>query len=550
MGRKHTLSREISRVLAHSPVERARSIIDSQYTRQIMEQLPSQEAYLIIKDAWGTDSQILLQYVNPETITHFIDLDCWDKGFFSIDSLADWLFELYTSSSEILLKTLEILDLEIIVLFFQSYFEVVHVVPTDERIPDLIDEGFESLDNIYYFRIIKDDEREYFIKDLLSSFFSYDQYTYYQIMEGVINELRSSMEETIFERRSLRLMEQGFPPPEEALGIYQHIKPSDLSRRGILKEKTPYINKDLHQLPVVYLESISQSRGLILKTLEKTSRSTQERFLYEMIYLANKVIMADFRPLNDSTHIKASMDKASCIASLGLEVAMLERGLPADVILDTTNADTLFSLGYNMISEQQRRLRLILDAIEVSMIPESLSAYVEGLLRKRPQYKDREFSSLAELDQVKASIDRMESMIILISNLHWEDEIKNLTGTNVGSGIDLENVLLTSLVVNFSERVLRFRPLSINDLIFFIHNVSIVDARGQRVLRRDFTADLHAFLRALQSGLGEERISDVVGLLVSRFEEELSTIVDIDHLDVRFITCFVVRLTTSTPAGS
>ncbi|MDT8272595.1 MAG: DUF6178 family protein, partial [Desulfomonilia bacterium] len=305
MGKKLTMRNELSKVLACSPADRVRTIIDSPYTRQILEQLPSQEAYLIIKDSWGTDSQILLQYMNPETVVHFIDLDCWERDAFSIESLADWLYELQAASLDTLMKTLEDLDLEIIALLFKSYLEVVHVVPTDEHIADLLDEGFESLDNIYYFRVIRDDDRESFIRDLLSLFFSHDQDTYFRIMEGVISEQISSLEETMFERRSLRLMEMGFPSSEEALSIYRHCKPSTLLNRGLIKEKTPQVNKDLHQLPVAYLETVFLSGNLVVKALERTMPETQERILYEMIYLANKIIMADFKPLNDSAQIKA-----------------------------------------------------------------------------------------------------------------------------------------------------------------------------------------------------------------------------------------------------
>ncbi|MCK7515390.1 MAG: hypothetical protein MZV70_73010 [Desulfobacterales bacterium] len=42
--------------------------------------------------------------------------------------------EIYNASFESLIQALETLDLEIIVLLFQTYIEVVHVRPTDEHI--------------------------------------------------------------------------------------------------------------------------------------------------------------------------------------------------------------------------------------------------------------------------------------------------------------------------------------------------------------------------------------------------------------------------------
>src|SRR5271157_3922448 len=182
MTKKPALKTEISKVLACTLADRARSIIDSPYTKQIIEQLPPQESYLIIKESWGTDSQILLQYVPPEAVCHFIDLDCWERDTFSVDSFMEWLWEIYNASFESLAQAIETLDIEILVLLFQTYIEVVHVRPTDEHIADLIDEGFESLDNMYFYRIIQEDDRSHFIKEMLSILFTNYHDLYYSIL--------------------------------------------------------------------------------------------------------------------------------------------------------------------------------------------------------------------------------------------------------------------------------------------------------------------------------------------------------------------------------
>ncbi|HOS97666.1 MAG TPA: DUF6178 family protein, partial [Deltaproteobacteria bacterium] len=137
MAKPPSLKAEISKVLACAPSERARNIIDSPYTRQILEQLPPQEAFLVIKESWGMDSQILLQYVPLEAVCRFIDLDCWSQDALSVDSLMEWLWELYNASLDSLTGAFETLDMELLVLLFQTYIEVVHVRPTDEHIPEL-----------------------------------------------------------------------------------------------------------------------------------------------------------------------------------------------------------------------------------------------------------------------------------------------------------------------------------------------------------------------------------------------------------------------------
>jgi hypothetical protein len=541
MTKQLSLTAEISKVLACPPSERGRGIIDSPYTKQILEQLPPQETYLIIKEAWGSDSQILLQYVPPEAVCHFIDLDCWDGENFSVEAGMEWLVEIHNASFESFMQALETIDLEILVLLFQTYIEVVHVRPADEQIPDLMDEGFESIDNMYYYRIILDDDHTHFIKEMLSILFTSYRDLYYIILEGVMNELKTGMEETTFERRSLRLMEMGFPQPDEAISIYQHIRPERLLNQGIIKEKIPIINKNLNMLPTIYLEQFSQERGLLVTELEKTSSETRQRFLYEMIYLANKIIMADFRPLNSSDEIKHSMEKASSLATLGLSIAMKEKGVSADAVLNDINAETLFSLGYNMIYEQQRRLRLLLNDVEVSMIPEKLKGYAEGLLKKRPLFKDREYSRIEDLEEVTHFVDKIETMARIMSALEWEDQIPNLVGTNTGANLDMETVILTSLAVNTTTKHSGFRPLTAAELTTFLSQATRFKG-GMRIPAPTFMEDLGTYLLGLDSTLDRALIADTASSLTTRMEDEISGLKDLDQLDPRFISCFTVKI--------
>lgn len=538
-----TLKDELSKVLQCSPAERASTIIDSPYTREILEELSAQEAYLIIKDCWGSDSQILLQYVPPETICHFIDMDCWEKDSISVENLLEWLWEIYNASVETLQDALEVIDLDLVILLFQSYIEVVQVVPTDENISDLLNEGYESVDDIYYFRFTQEDEKIQLLKDMLNLLFTNHHNIYYGIMQGVVWELKSTMEESIYERRTLRLMEMGFPPPDEAMSIYQRIKPDKLLNTGIRKEKTPVVDEAKTFLPALYREHFSENRGLIVKTLEEISPENRDRFVYEMIYLANKITMADYKPLNEVNELKTSIDKATSIASLGLAVFMKEHNSTAHAVVENINAETLFSLGYNMILEQQQRLKSLLREIDLTMIPQSLSEYLDGLLKKRPRYKDSEFSCAEQLEQVRDSIDRIEAMALIMAELGWKEQPALLRGTNTGTNLDMETILLTSIAVNFLDKQPRFRPLSSRELQVFVHETTHMDSRGLRVFTPAFKDDLPVFLGSLNQGIDNRLIRDVSNLLTARFEEEISAVRDLESLDPRFITCFVVQIT-------
>ncbi|MDX9760787.1 MAG: DUF6178 family protein [Desulfomonilia bacterium] len=542
MDTKLTLKSELGRVQATTPADRARAVIDSPYTRQILERLSPQETFMLIKDSWGTDSQILLQYVTPETISHIIDMDCWDKDTLSVSVLLDWLWEIYNASVDSLQIALEALDLDIMILLYQTYIDVVQVVPTDERIPDLLDAGYESLDDNYFFLIKEEDEKAQLLKDMLSLIFTHYQDTYYTIMEGVIWELKSYIEENIYEKRSLRLMELGFPPPEEAMSIYRRAHSGKLLSQGLSKEKVPHMDKGRGFLPAVYLDHLSRNTDLVVSSLAEASQETQERFMVEMVYLSNKVVMADYRPLNEVEELKSSIDKASAISSLGLAVAMKRHGGSAGEILGTMNAETLFSLGYNAILDQQMRLKQILKAVDLAMVPEKLSPWAEGLLKKRPLFRDREFSTIEELEELTRTVDMIAALATIMDALRWRENRGSLSNTNTGSALDMETFILTVLAVNLLEKKTGFRPLERDELVGFIRTVTRLDEAGRRIFVPEFGRSLQDFLSALAPDLPRQSIEDASGLLQNRFEDELSGIARIEELDPRFITCFVVRI--------
>ena len=543
METKPTLKNELGRVLNSTPAERARAIIDSPYTRQILERLSPQETYMIIKESWGTDSQILLQYVTPETISHIIDMDCWDKDTLSVDALMDWLWEIYNSSADSLQDALGILDLDVMILLFQSYIDVVHVVPTDERIADLLDAGYESFDDNYYFLFKEESEKAQLLKDMLSLIFTHYQDTYYAVMEGVIWELRSYIEENIYEKRSLRLMELGFPPPDEAMSIYRRVQSHKLLNQGLSREKTPRMDKGVGFLPALYLDHLSQSKGLIVASLVEAPKETRDRFVVEMIYLANKVVMADYRPLNEVEELKSSIDKASSLSSLGLAAAMKLHGKSAREILETVNAETLFSLGYNMILDQKMRLRQALSVFELSMVPEELAAYAEGLLKKRPLFKDRDFSDMEQLEEATHAVDLIEALTSILGVLQWRRDRKDsLRGTNTGPDPDMETIILTVLAVNLLEKKTEFRPLDKQELVTVLKALTRVDASGRRVPVPEFGQNLEAFLAAVVPGLPFHTVQDTAGILLKRFEDEISGIAHVEEIDPRFITCLTVRV--------
>lgn len=542
MGLPEVIQNEINQLLSLDMDKRADILINSPNVRLLLNALPDQELYFIIKNSWGGNSEILLHYMPVKKILSFIDIECWDKDRLSIDDLFSWLSTLMDASIDAFIKTLAELDQELIILMFKEFIEVVQMSPTDENAPDLIDAGFETLDNLYYFRFIKDSEENQIIKHFLHLVLAHNQGLYYSLMEGIEWEFKSAMEENAYQRREIRLIELGFPPSSESLGIYQYTKP-DRIKLELDTLKTPILSEDYY-LPTMYTEHISRGSELIASALNEADDHTKERVSTEMVYLANKIIMADFMPLKDPENIKLAVKKAKHLASLGLAFLSKRHGLPVVSILNKINAENLFRLGNSLIIEQQRRAKRLLREAGIDIIPPREKALMEGLLKNPPYEKSPLVSTIEELELVSKSLDRLSAMLAIVRRLKWERHQDRLYMTNIQSihSLDMGNIIITASAVNLAEKKTYFRPITKDEMVSFINTTTSINPDGYRRAKKRLLKDFNALLKDLDPEIEDAVVQDISFYLQERLVEETARILRPEDIDPRFITCMIVEL--------
>ncbi len=510
---KKELVKSIENILAVAPERRAHAIIEADNTAEIMEAIAPQDAYLIIKESWEDDGQILLQYVNQEKLRTFFDLDCWLKDEFSLEDLVEWLWTLLEVSSEKAVDALAAMDIELLIMFFQHYLEITHVNPTDDDIPDLLADGFESMDNTYFFRFKEGGEEADLVRSVIKLLFNSNQQLYAGIMINADWEMPSQMEESAYANRSLRMMELGFPSMQESLTIYRKAKPAVMS---LDEKKVPRSGDEGYSLPVAYREPLKSGGELIISALQQADPETSDRLLFEMVYLSNKIMMADYKAVNDSAAFIEAGSKAKGLLSIGLAWICREQDVAADAVLKSANAETLFSLGYNLVLEQQERVK----GRKLDLLPHDMLDKLEGLQRRRPRFGNAEFSSLQELDEVRGLIDEWDVMQRLCDELQ------------VAEGLDYESIILTGLAVNILSGEHAFRPLSRAEFIELVGRVT-QGADPRRVVPA-FKDDLAALINAGATG------EAVAARLVRRLDDEIGAI-DLDRLESRYITCMLIK---------
>ncbi|MEN6472602.1 MAG: DUF6178 family protein [Syntrophaceae bacterium] len=540
MKQENPLVAETLKVLNATPDQRLHALIDSPFTAEILERMPTHDAYLMVKEAFGSDSSILLPYTPTEKIVSFIDLDCWDRDTLSAESFLAWITELVEASDETLLKTLESLDIEVIILLFQPFLQVIITRPTDDNIPELVENGYETFDNNYFFAFSDSTEETAMLKHILDLLYLNHQDIYYRILEGVSWELPSDMEETAYQHRMLRLMELGFPAPDEARAVYRRVPTERLLARGLRPDHMPRFGQEEYYIPSLYQDELR--KGALVETLRcEVDGETQRRLSFELVYLANKVIMADYLPLNDAQAIRASLGKVMSFTALGLALAKRAKAQTTQALLDGIDAESLFSLGYNAVREQQIRLKECLAGVPEHMIPPLSREIMEALLSQTAPQTALPWSSLEQFDTAAAMIDHLDTLRRIIRHIPWKGHA--LTDTNIDTqGLDMQNILLTALAVNISTGDLTFRPLNLTELSAFIDRTTMLKG-AVRHLRPGLLNDLATLLAALDPDIPSEPIQFAAAGLMTRWEEEVAGVSDPGRFDPRYLTCLVVKLT-------
>lgn len=540
MDNSKELAVEIKKVLSGSLEDKAKAIIDSPYCEEILQHIPVQDAYMIIKESFSGDSQFLLPYVKPERIATFIDIDCWKGDFPSIEGIFEWLNELVNAANDTLMDALNILDLELVILLFYPYLKVIVTSPTDDNIPQMMEAGFETFDNSYFFTFSEDTEETKLLRFILDRAFLYNQDMYFRILEGVRWELPAGLEETAFHHRSIRLTELGFSPPEEASGIYARRPTDKIISSDLRTDQVPVIREEeKYFLPALYNEQIS-GNSLLTSAMAEADPETVENFSFEMMYLANKIIMADYKPLNDTGSLKISAEKATALTSLGLSIAMRTKAQDASVILKTMTAETLFSLGFNTLMELQDSLRRSLKGLGQGIVPASCREITESLLKKYPVMIGDRFITIDDIKCANEVIGRLDLMHVMIKALDFNDSL--LKGVNVAvEGLDLENIILSAIAVNVVSGENRFRPLSHDEFAAFIKTATGIKEK-KRYVKLAFADELKKLVSGMVPESKRQAVGGTVDQLCRRLESELSGFKAVNEINPQYITCLIVKL--------
>lgn len=307
--------------------------------------IPEAELCFAVKASGLSDASWILEHATPAQIVAGIDLDGWKGLELDLESVENWMATLAEAGEATLVRAAHSLDPELIVLYMRDRADV-YLDPKDEewQAPD----GSHTLEGMFYILARRsDDDLEPLLK-LLHALFTADYWLYFRMMQGVVWELESDLQEWSLRWRTGRLEDLGFPSWDESMRMYGYLRPE---RRGDLPAtgKNP-LDAEAWDFPV-WIPELPVARNeehLLFRAAAELNEEERRAFFYAFVSAANKVAVADQMPLGEPDTLPTAINRLAINASLGLEYIAEANDLNATEVLRRATLERLFRVGIGL----------------------------------------------------------------------------------------------------------------------------------------------------------------------------------------------------------
>jgi hypothetical protein len=355
--------REAEKQLAALPTELQATVLceaSLSIRRQMIELLPEPEAVIPLlpeaefvytcRSIGLADASWLLPMATDEQILACVDLDAWSGMKLDPARIERWMTALADSGEETLLRAAQSMDAEVLTLFLRQHIDVF-VKPSPQEDPDWSPpDAAQTLEGQFYFvgKDPKDDLAP--VLALLHALFRGDYWLYFRMIQSVREELASETEEWALRWRSGRLEDLGFPPWDSAMRIYGFLRPD---RRTDLPEATDALDLESWALPVWISElpGLRTDERALFRAIRELDAEERSAVFYALIALANRVAVADRLDLGDPESLPRAIEKATRLASDGLEFVARANERSLEQTLRSASIERLFRVGANLDPE-------------------------------------------------------------------------------------------------------------------------------------------------------------------------------------------------------
>lgn len=551
-------------IFSLSPEDALDAIIDSPHAAELVRSFPEEDFHLLIHEIGIEDSLQLLAMASDEQWTYLLDVETWEQDHPDTTALTRWLNHLLGADPDRLVGRYFTEHLESIELYL--FRNIAVLVREEDQDPSEIDDAFFTMDDQFYIRVVDDPDvlesdedfdknRKIFLRQFLTRLAGYDYPRYQKILLEVASVIPAETEEEAYRMRNVRLAEKGFLPFDEALGIYQPLKPGDLNREAV-KEGIGASEKDIPSTMLLSPVKIAEEGNVFTEALGLIATDRRlEQIQAELAGLSNQIISADRLKIREREQLDDVVKKATGYIGIGLEECVSGTGridlLRAVELIERFPLSHIFRIGYGRALRLKWRAEkwhaqswTATQGLPLGFWGERCLGVLGGLLIKKPLFYDnyrtgvlyREFAARDDIGETESTLDEVIAFDDLLSRMVLPTPLKDPE----------RNLSYKNLVLTLWARHYLGLPSAPVTLTFDAFKSLFRDLWSAGDPSPSARAEMKtSFLQWFSEATGRTHleITSAIGGVLDRLFEELAHEygkVSMDHLDPRYIRHFLL----------
>lgn len=320
-------------------------LILSAHAAEVAQLLPEEDIYFLVKELGEEDALPVLAIVSEKQLQYLFDMEWWRGDKFLPQKAMDWLLWVEKASDWQLLHWLLTEDFDQKVVVLHSLIKVFKQDEMTDQYGGVEDLEHFTLDGVFDI-FVKVPDAAPLLKNLFKLVYSEHQKVFHALMEAVIWYQITPTVETAFRRRSSRIEEKGILPYDEAIGVYSLLDADSLkleapSHEAFVDPESPYAVAPVHPLSDT---DPSTFFGQCLAMMKNHGRVNT--ICWELMYLANKVMVADQQEYGNLDSHHETMRKVLGYINIGLELGAGGDIAKGEALLNQTWMQSLFQVGY------------------------------------------------------------------------------------------------------------------------------------------------------------------------------------------------------------
>jgi hypothetical protein len=550
-----SIKNQLDMVLQARGKDRLQYLFLSEHPEQLVQELPELEVFLTVKEAGEKDCLDLISLTTAEQFQFLLDLDFWKRDQLDPEKVLHWMEILLESGEKKVIQFIQSTDIEFIALLLKKfiYATTIDGEPLEgmDRIP------LFTLDQYHFVHFRGKRTREIF-EPFLQILYRADKNSYQRLMDSLIVELESELEETGYRLRNRRLSDYGFPEFEESLEIYHFLNPDSPISEG--RPPKPAVQEETAKGSSIFYLTHQNEGPFFSSILSKIDDShEQNRLKQEIAALCNKAIVAEAIDLSNIAAMERAVKKVYHTLNLGLQYVSKDDEIKAFEILQSLPVQRLFQYGVSTTLLLRRKAESILKGPWFSNEQENLVLLdpphfekFEGILRRRPMlYRDwgyEDFKNPQDLREADDFLEWIKTMILFLGN-----ELKvsplylkkmDLSGCYPDDWreITLSTVFLTSMSNQILKGTFQFEAIGRAQVKDFLYRIFERDDQGKGVIKVEVKNGMRDWLRSIEGEeLRQQHLLAFQDFCLDLFEVQYGKIPPGEEVDPRFVKGLLVR---------